>query len=53
MRLTLNKYLIIFVLSVMSYPLYAAETQTSAKHLGLKTVVIDPGHGGKDPGALG
>ena len=26
---------------------------TSSKHLGLKTVVIDPGHGGKDPGALG
>lgn len=25
----------------------------SAKHLGLKTVVIDPGHGGKDPGAPG
>lgn len=23
------------------------------RHLGLKTVVIDPGHGGKDPGALG
>lgn len=23
------------------------------KELGLKTVVIDPGHGGKDPGALG
>jgi N-acetylmuramoyl-L-alanine amidase len=25
----------------------------SEKSLGLKTVVIDPGHGGKDPGALG
>ena len=25
----------------------------SAAHPGLKTVVIDPGHGGKDPGALG
>ena len=25
----------------------------SAKRLGLKTVVIDPGHGGKDPGAPG
>ena len=30
-----------------------AQAQTSSKHLGLKTVVIDPGHGGKDPGALG
>ena len=27
--------------------------QTSKKELGLNTVVIDPGHGGKDPGALG
>ena len=27
--------------------------QSASKHLGLKTVVIDPGHGGKDPGALG
>ncbi len=27
--------------------------QNKSKHLGLKTVVIDPGHGGKDPGALG
>lgn len=29
-----------------------ADAQTTA-HPGLKTVVIDPGHGGKDPGALG
>ena len=27
--------------------------QSKSRHLGLKTVVIDPGHGGKDPGALG
>ena len=27
--------------------------QAKADELGLKTVVIDPGHGGKDPGALG
>ena len=27
--------------------------QDAADELGLRTVVIDPGHGGKDPGALG
>ena len=31
----------------------ALSGQTSKKGLGLNTVVIDPGHGGKDPGALG
>ena len=27
--------------------------QNTVDELGLRTVVIDPGHGGKDPGALG
>ena len=30
-----------------------AQSQPAKAHPGLKTVVIDPGHGGKDPGALG
>lgn len=42
--------LLSFLLSVMSIAMMA---QTASKHPGLKTVVIDPGHGGKDPGALG
>ena len=42
--------LIIFMLSVLPFCMAA---QTASGHLGLKTVVIDPGHGGKDPGALG
>ena len=31
----------------------AMKAHPSSGRLGLKTVVIDPGHGGKDPGALG
>ena len=42
--------LMIFMLSVLPFCMVA---QTASGHLGLKTVVIDPGHGGKDPGALG
>jgi N-acetylmuramoyl-L-alanine amidase len=34
-------------------PSAANAQQPTYKELGLKTVVIDPGHGGKDPGALG
>ena len=34
-------------------PSAADAQQPTYKELGLKTVVIDPGHGGKDPGALG
>lgn len=41
----------VFILSIfMPCFLYA---QSEMKHPGLKTVVIDPGHGGKDPGAMG
>ena len=42
--------LVTFLLSVLPFCMTA---QTASGHLGLKTVVIDPGHGGKDPGALG
>lgn len=39
------------VLSIFMPCLMSA--QSDMKHPGLKTVVIDPGHGGKDPGAMG
>ena len=31
----------------------ATELSTALEDIGVKTVVIDPGHGGKDPGAVG
>lgn len=37
---------------LLYFPTYSA-AQSSKKGLGLSTVVIDPGHGGKDPGAPG
>ena len=40
-------------LILMLIPACKIYAQNSSTHLGLKTVVIDPGHGGKDPGALG
>ena len=48
-KITLMTILLVACVS-MSYDM---DAQSSSRHLGLKTVVIDPGHGGKDPGALG
>lgn len=42
--------LVFFLLMMQGLHLHGQE---SNNNLGLKTVVIDPGHGGKDPGALG
>ena len=42
-------YIIVLLAALMPVGLYAQQS----KELGLKTVVIDPGHGGKDPGAPG
>ena len=47
----LKIFFVSILISFLSVPYIYG--QTSSKHLGLKTVVIDPGHGGKDPGALG
>ena len=44
------RILLIFLLMLMLQPFCEAQTK---QELGLKTVVIDPGHGGKDPGAPG
>jgi N-acetylmuramoyl-L-alanine amidase len=42
-------YIIVLLTALMPVRLSAQQS----KELGLKTVVIDPGHGGKDPGAPG
>ena len=47
-------YIIAFIAAAVTlcFPPYSSG-QTHKKGLGLSTVVIDPGHGGKDPGAPG
>ena len=46
------EFRILTILTLILLLLPSAYAQQN-KDLGLKTVVIDPGHGGKDPGALG
>ena len=41
----------ILIILMLTLPVFSAAQPK--QELGLKTVVIDPGHGGKDPGALG
>ena len=49
----LNIVVLVTVAVLGFIPTASYAQQSAGKELGLKTVVIDPGHGGKDPGALG
>jgi len=53
MKIELRLLALFICLFQASWTCEQAHAQTKTDELGLKTVVIDPGHGGKDPGALG
>lgn len=53
MKTELKFFGIMALLSMLFMPFPSIYAQNASGDLGLKTVVIDPGHGGKDPGAPG
>ena len=53
MRNQLCFFCVAAVFCLLLTPIFDSNAQNRQGDLGLKTVVIDPGHGGKDPGALG
>ena len=46
-------YIFSIFLALMLFPSHHISGQNTSGNVGLRTIVIDPGHGGKDPGAPG
>lgn len=53
MTFKVNIFYVLTVLLFAAIPFQQISGQNSSGDLGLNTIVIDPGHGGKDPGAPG
>ena len=51
MSYKIRHYILAFIIALLIFPFSGLDAQNG--NVGLRTIVIDPGHGGKDPGAPG